>query len=117
VCGCPPRLVAQTGHNYNVDGIILRCDLFSERAMSIEIRSTYTPYAEYSTVHDVLRTRSGAPVTAPDSSYLEDRAPSAEWCVRAYTLSNAELLAEVEAKLTTTECPETQVSVVLLRSM
>lgn len=85
--------------------------------MSIEIRSTFTPYAEYSTIHDVLRTRSGTPVNVLDSAYLEDQAPSAEWCLRAYTLSNADLLAEVQAKLATTDCPETQVSVVSVRSL
>ncbi len=77
--------------------------------MSTEYGSTYTPHArplaEYSTDHEVyvLRTRCGAPVDAPDSSFLKDRAPSAEWYLRAYTSSNADLLAEVQAKLTTTE--------------
>ena len=68
------------------------------------------PNQDCSEIHDAFRTRSGAPVTAPDSTFLDDRAPPVEWCLRAYTLSDSDLLTEVQGKLAQTGFPETQVS-------
>ena len=64
-------------------------------------------YAAFSAVHDVFRTRSGSPATAPSSAFFEDWTPPEEWVRRAYTLSDLDLLTEVHAKLSGS--PEAQV--------